>query len=236
MNSWQDDYLGELVSSKDEQSLFLSIAKIAAGLDFDYCAYGMRMPLPISNPAVVMFNNYPSAWQAEYKRRNYLAEDPTVKHALRSLAPLIWSAQVFADSPDLWGDAQDIGLRVGLAHPSRDSQNIVGLLTLARSTEALSPAEIKDKQFKLAWLTQTTHMGMAKHLAPKFIPSLEMPLSSREIEILRWTAEGKTASEIAEILRISARTVNFHVNHAVSKLGVANKTAATVQAAILGLL
>lgn len=236
MNAWQDDYLNELASSKNEHSLFRSIAKIATGLNFDYCAYGMQMPLPISTPKVVMFNNYPSTWQAEYQRKNYLAKDPTVKHALRSQAPLIWSDQVFAESRDLWNDAQDIGIRVGLAHPSRDSQSIVGLLTLARTTEALSSTEMKDKQFKLAWLTQTTHLGMAKHLAPKFIPSLETPLSSREIEVLRWTAEGKTAGEISEILRIATRTVNFHANHAVSKLGVANKTAATVQAAILGLL
>jgi LuxR family transcriptional regulator len=236
MKTWQEDQLQELNSSKCERSLFQSILKLAAGLDFDFCAYGMRMPLPLSAPAVVMYNNYPTAWQTEYQQKNYLAIDPTVKHALRSQAPLVWSEETFADSPDLWDDAQANGLRVGWAQPSRDVHNIVGLLTLARSSETLSITERREKQFKQAWLAQTAHIGMAKHLAPQLLPSVEVKLSSREIDVLHWSAGGKTASEIAEILRITERTVNFHVSNAVSKLGVANKTAATIHAALLGLL
>lgn len=235
MKAWQEDQLQELESSKNEQTLFQSLARFAASLGFECCAYGMRMP-PIISPAVVMFNNYPSAWQTEYQRKNYLASDPTVRHALRSQTPLVWSDQVFAQAPELWDDAQAIGLRVGWAQPSRDAQNIVGLLTLARSSEILSVAEIREKQFKLAWLAQTVHLGMSAHLTPKLLPVLESKLSSREIEVLRWTAEGKTASEIADVLRISERTVNFHVTNAVTKLGVANKTAAAIHAAILGFL
>ena len=53
---------------------------------------------------------------------------------------------------------------------------------------------------------------------------------------VRWTAEGKTSADIAEFLRISERTVNFHVNAAVAKLGAANKTSAAVRAAMLGLI
>ena len=61
------------------------------------------------------------------------------------------------------------------------------------------------------------------------------PLTGREIEILKWTAEGKTAAEIAIILSMKARTVNFHVANAVQKMGVCNKTAAVVQAALSGM-
>lgn len=236
MNTWQEDQLQALNSSKCEQSLFQSITGLACSLDFDYCAYGIRMPLPISAPAVVMYNNYPSAWQAEYQRKNYLAVDPTVKHALCSQEPIVWSNQIFAESPDLWDDAQAIGLRVGWAQPSRDANNAVGLLTLARAAEELSLAEKRDKQFKQAWLAQTAHIGMSKFLVPKFLPGIDAKLSSREIDVLRWSAEGKTASEVANILRITERTVNFHASNAISKLGVSNKTAAAIQAALLGIL
>ncbi len=51
-----------------------------------------------------------------------------------------------------------------------------------------------------------------------------------------WTAEVKTSGEIAEILKISERTVNFHINNAIAKLDTPNKTAAAVRAALLGLL
>ena len=49
-------------------------------------------------------------------------------------------------------------------------------------------------------------------------------------------ADGKTTQETSDILRISIDTVNYHVKNAISKLRSANKTAATVRAAMLGLL
>ena len=54
--------------------------------------------------------------------------------------------------------------------------------------------------------------------------------------MLKWTADGKTSSDIAQILAISVDTVNFHVRNATAKLGAANKTAAVVRAAMLGWL
>ena len=42
--------------------------------------------------------------------------------------------------------------------------------------------------------------------------------------MLAWVAQGKSASEIAEILRIAKRTVDEHVQTAVRKLGAQNRT------------
>jgi LuxR family quorum-sensing system transcriptional regulator SolR len=61
-------------------------------------------------------------------------------------------------------------------------------------------------------------------------------LTSREIEVLKWTADGKTSADISSLLDVSENTVNFHVKNAVFKLRANNKTAATVRAAMLGLL
>lgn len=236
MDSWLDDLLNGLEATTCEQTLFQATAKFAAGLGFEFCSYCMRTPLPTAAPAVVIFSNHPPAWQAEYLERNYLAVDPTFKHALRSQAALVWSEELFSEAPELWHGARANGLTVGWAQPSRDARNVVGLLTLARSEGDLSPAETRAKQFQFAWLAQTTHLGMSRYLAHQFVPSIDASLSTREIDVLRWTAEGKTASEIAGILDITERTVNFHVNNAVAKLGVSNKTAAAIHAALLGLL
>ena len=54
--------------------------------------------------------------------------------------------------------------------------------------------------------------------------------------MLRWTGEGKTSGEIADILNITERTVNFHIGKAIAKLNAVNKTAAVLRAAMLGLL
>jgi len=60
-------------------------------------------------------------------------------------------------------------------------------------------------------------------------------LTKREVEVLRWTAEGKSSDEIAKLLNLSVNTINYHIKKSVAKLGVPNKTAATVRAALLGL-
>ena len=73
-------------------------------------------------------------------------------------------------------------------------------------------------------------------LTDSLLPEAVVKLVEREITALRWTAEGKTSADIAEILRISERTVNFHLNNASAKLGACNKTAAAVKAALLGLI
>jgi LuxR family transcriptional regulator len=59
-------------------------------------------------------------------------------------------------------------------------------------------------------------------------------LTLREIEILKWSAEGKTAAEVAMILDVKIRTVNFHIGSAIRKMGASNKTSAVVQAALHG--
>lgn len=55
-------------------------------------------------------------------------------------------------------------------------------------------------------------------------------LTRREVEVLRWIAEGKRDSEIATILGISPRTVNKHVEHLFAKLEVETRTAAAITA------
>jgi len=58
----------------------------------------------------------------------------------------------------------------------------------------------------------------------------EIELSEREIETLTWSARGKTSDEIATILGLSKRTVDFHIDNARSKLGVATRTQAVMKA------
>ncbi len=54
-------------------------------------------------------------------------------------------------------------------------------------------------------------------------------LSARETACLEWVAAGKTSYEIGVILGISARTVDYHIHNACSKMGVhSRQTAATL--------
>jgi DNA-binding NarL/FixJ family response regulator len=56
-------------------------------------------------------------------------------------------------------------------------------------------------------------------------------LNDREIEVLTWVARGKTSAEIAQILGLTKRTVDFHTDNARAKLGAATRTEAAIKAA-----
>ena len=56
-------------------------------------------------------------------------------------------------------------------------------------------------------------------------------LSDREIETLTWVARGKTSAEIALILGLSKRTIDFHVENARTKLSATTRIEAAVKAA-----
>ena len=56
--------------------------------------------------------------------------------------------------------------------------------------------------------------------------SSELGLTTREGEVLSWLSKGKTNRDIAQILGLSPRTVDKHLEQIYSKLGVENRTAA----------
>ena len=55
-------------------------------------------------------------------------------------------------------------------------------------------------------------------------------LTTREAEVLFWLARGKPNRDIAEILGMSPRTVNKHLEQAYTKLGIENRAAAVALA------
>jgi len=60
-------------------------------------------------------------------------------------------------------------------------------------------------------------------------------LTPRETEVLSWVAKGKTNRDVGEILGMSPRTVNKHLEHVFEKLGVETRAAAAALASREGL-
>lgn len=236
MKGWQEQLLSTLENTQTAEDLFTAISREARHLGFDNCAYGLRLPLPLASPRTVMYNDYPSEWQNRYLQANYVAIDPIVKHGQISRIPLVWTDSLFNQHADFWEEARSFGLKAGWSQSSVDDNGVRGLLTLVRSGEPMTITELNQNGLRMAWLSQMGHLYMSKLVVARFVPESQAQLSDREKEVLRWTAEGKTSSEISEIINLSERTVNFHIANAMAKLNCANKTAATVKAAVLGIL
>jgi DNA-binding NarL/FixJ family response regulator len=65
---------------------------------------------------------------------------------------------------------------------------------------------------------------------------LVVPLSDRELDVLRLLAEGRTNREIAGDLYLAEGTVKNHVTNVLAKLGARDRTQAALRARALGLL
>jgi len=235
--SWQDELM-EVVTegTQREGEVFARVHAAAVALGFEFVAYGCRAPLPLSDPRVVMLNNYPKPWQERYARAGYVKTDPTVLHASRSQTPIVWTDDVFRDTRELWEEARGFGLRVGWALSSLDAPGVGGMLSLGRSAEPLTASELVAKQQQMRWLVHVAHMAFSRSMRARTAGQGADGLTSREVEVLKWTADGKSAQDIADILALSKNTVDFHIRNAVVKLHAANKTAAVVRAAMLGYL
>jgi DNA-binding NarL/FixJ family response regulator len=85
---------------------------------------------------------------------------------------------------------------------------------------------------RLVFIINARIAGVAR---TKLLPKLAK-LNDREIEVMTWVSRGKTSAEIARKLRLSKRTVDFHVDNARIKLRAATRTEAATKALASGVI
>ena len=54
VKGWQEHQLHALQTISSDSQLFELVVSIVHSLGFDHCSYGLRMPLPVSRPKVVL--------------------------------------------------------------------------------------------------------------------------------------------------------------------------------------
>jgi DNA-binding NarL/FixJ family response regulator len=86
-----------------------------------------------------------------------------------------------------------------------------------------------------ASVTDLRPVQVPQAAAPAPAPA-HTPLTSRELETLRWVAQGHTNAWIARKLWVTEQTVKFHLSNIYRKLGVANRTEAAHYATVHRLL
>ena len=68
------------------------------------------------------------------------------------------------------------------------------------------------------------------HVARTDVWVRNVELNDREVETLTWVARGKTSTRLRKFSTLTKRTVDFHIDNARTKLGVATRTEAAVKA------
>ena len=87
-----------------------------------------------------------------------------------------------------------------------------------------------------AWTREELRRVTGALATPRMNADVEVPLTQRESEVLRYLVQGLTNKEIAGVLQISYETVKEHVQHILRKVGVSDRTQAAVWAVRNGLV
>jgi LuxR family transcriptional activator of conjugal transfer of Ti plasmids len=176
---------------------------------------------------------YPSSWVEQYRANRYDRIDPVIARSIITTLPFAWSADRFETTLTnkqkwLLEEASEFGIRHGVTIPIHDRQGKVATLTLA-ACDTRSEFDVRVEQYRheLHLLAIYLHAQLRNATPAPITPPLRPCLTQRERSCLQWAARGKSASDTAEIIHISRRTVVFHTENAKRKLGVA-----TVQQAV----
>lgn len=231
----RDDWLDKLTRPKRVGArVFADLAESAQQLGFEHCSLGIRTPTA-GEAGDAWWTNYPTRWQKYYYEHECFRTDPVIHAARRSALPVLWSREYLGGQESFWDTASQFGVRHGWATALFGSGGEVALISLARSGKRLREAQIIESQGELLWMAHTA-LAMLTEFAPHDSAAKPLELTRREKEILHWALAGKTAAQTAERLAISTRTVNFHIEELLYKLGAANKTQAVARALMLHLI
>lgn len=237
MTSYHTISKNQYLACRSEEELCSDTLKRIEEYGFDYFFFRMtpRFGNITTNSKVI--TNYPNDYVERYEKGHLSQKNPLVTHCQLSIMPIIWSSDVFREAPDQWKATQTCGLTYGWSQSVHDPNGAVSMLSLARKNHPVTEGEFSDKAANVLWLCNQLHSAILErcHLHHRLGIHV-IRLSERELEVLKWAAEGKIASDIGMILCLSTRTVNFHISSAMKKLGANNKTAAVIMAAKLGLL
>lgn len=231
------EQLAEATSFKQVHAISV---QAAGSLGFGQFLFGMRLPVPLTQPSQLILSGYSPTWRARYDEQGYMAIDPVLQRAMASTLPVAWD-RIESRAPlaaQMFDEAAQEGLQHGLTLPVHGSHGEFSLLSLAGPDALPHTAQARMEIARRAhWFASHIHESVRRiALAPVQPLRGELPnrLSVREIECLQLAADGYSAAEIAVRLQIAERTVVFHFGRCQEKLKVGNRQQAIARAIALG--
>ncbi|MCL5668877.1 MAG: LuxR family transcriptional regulator [Gammaproteobacteria bacterium] len=224
------------------EELHATITTITRQMGFEHFLYGVQVNTSLTRPYQFIFNGYPKEWRARYVEQSYHEVDPTFHHCIirKQTIPVIWNSRVFKGRKEarMRDESRGFGLMSGASFAVHGRHGEAAMLSLATSRDSRqAKQDIVFTMGKAQLLACYLHEAIQRIVLSKGpLPLRKMELTKREKECLLWAAEGKTGGEIASILRVSERTVTFHLQNAAHKMGAINRQHAISRALSMGLI
>lgn len=178
-----------------------------------------------------LIHNYPEHWCQEYYTKRYFRNDPVFEYCRSRSVPVMWHDLMVSDNSRAFvKTARSHGIEAGMTFPIHATGEWGYLTFNWRDDQSLQFAHLTDAFLYGQLFTTYAQEAIRKLLLQHRSEARDCELTQREKECLLWSAEGKTSWEISRILNITSRTVVFHLNNAMTKLGAVNRTHAAVEA------
>lgn len=171
-------------------------------------------------------------WEEHFERERLVSEDPVIRYYRNNMGFVDWREALRQYAPPCGYETmvESCGLLPALSYgytsQSRGSHDVTSVCTLNALQRTLTT---QDRYL-------ITSLMPVLHLVGRGTPLRSRSLTARELEILQWAREGKTAWEIALIRQVSESTIKYHFKTIYGKLGVANRAQAVGEALCRGLI
>jgi DNA-binding CsgD family transcriptional regulator len=234
----QGDYQSVLEAKNQDQ--FRSVViRFAQRLGFDKVSAMVAVDRVGAPPEFVAVHNTPLAFQQTFDDITVGKRDPVSQHCKRNTVPIIWGQHTYlkGNAIELWEHQARFGYRNGIAMALHLPDGRHFLLGVDRDQDLPADSReltriVADLQLFAVHAQDTALRVLVSEGARPELPAL----TPRELEVLRWTMEGKVTNEISTLLGIGDRTTVFHLQNAMQKLQCNSKHVAVVKALRLGLI
>jgi DNA-binding CsgD family transcriptional regulator len=181
----------------------------------------------------------PGGYYDAYFERRWDRIDPVLARTMRAVRPFYWSdvtqeAALTKQQIAFMNQCRELKVHSGVVFPFHGPANRLDVMSLSRRIPDAPNLERTALLHAVTVQTWTQYLELSKDKLFVDLPAVQ--LTPRELEILRWCKAGKSRTDIGDILSISMRTVEFHLNNAIAKLGATNQVTAVVMAIQMGLL
>ena len=183
----------------------------------------------------VLQGRFEPSWAEHYVEHNYAASSLIARELLTRTDCYSWG-DILVQNNDpgqdrIFNEARDHGLRDGLFTPVRwTDHSYAAVVTAGRDAQLDDPVcRTMTEVLSTYYAHECRRLGVAPPAAGRI-------LSPRQRDCLAWVRHGKSSTDIAELIGISAQTVEEHIAEACRKLGVRTRVQAAVEASLLGMI
>ena len=230
----------DVAHAPDAESFRQQLVAFAHERDFGLVSASLVVEAPgrPAPPEVFFVSNTPQAFLDAALSIEDSRRDPVMKRMKQLSVPFVYDQQLYVDegAGDLWEQQALHGYSTGIAVALHLPHSRHFLLGVDRD-RPLPRSE--HKRVRLMADLQLLAVHAQEAASRLFTPQVAPPgprLTARELEILRWTMQGKSAWAVGEILGVTEHTVNFHFRSIFRKLDAASKHQAVIKALSLGLI